>query len=78
MRGSGDDRIDHPRDQHDHLADAVAGAAMLAKKPTYDFEYLAGRIRRLAAHHWAARILTACVSSAVEVGIKRIDTGAWR
>ena len=36
VRGSGHDRIDHPRDQHDDLANAVAGAAMLAKKSTYD------------------------------------------
>ena len=40
VRGSGHDRIDHPRDQHDDLANAVAGAAMLAKKPSYDSEYL--------------------------------------
>ena len=40
VRGSGHDRIDHPRDQHDDLANAVAGAAMLAKKPTSDSEYL--------------------------------------
>ena len=40
VRGSGHDRIDHPRGQHDDLANAVAGAAMLAKKPAYDSQYL--------------------------------------
>ena len=39
VRGSGHDRIDAPRDQHDDLANAVAGAAMLAKKSTYDSTY---------------------------------------
>jgi hypothetical protein len=41
VRSSGHDRIDHPRDQHDDLANAVAGAAMLAKKPAYDSNYSA-------------------------------------
>jgi hypothetical protein len=40
VRGSGHDRIDAPRDQHDDLVNAVAGAAMLAKKPAYDSQYL--------------------------------------
>ena len=30
-RGTGKDTIDHPRDQHDDLANVVAGAAMLAR-----------------------------------------------
>jgi hypothetical protein len=41
VRGSGHDRIDAPRDQHDDLANAVAGAAMLAKKLAYDSNYTA-------------------------------------
>ena len=30
-RGTGKDSIDHPRDQHDDLANVVAGAATLAR-----------------------------------------------
>jgi hypothetical protein len=39
-RGTGKDSIDHPRDQHDDLANAIAGAATLARSHGGYFEAL--------------------------------------
>lgn len=43
-RGTGRDSIDHPPGAHDDLANAVAGAALSARKPGYDssFDWVAG------------------------------------
>jgi hypothetical protein len=43
-RGSGRDSIDHPPGANDDVANAVAGAALLARKPGYDssFDWVAG------------------------------------
>ena len=37
-RGTGRENIDHPRGMHDDLANAVAGAAVLAATPIYDLK----------------------------------------
>jgi hypothetical protein len=39
----GHDSIDHPRGQHDDLANCVAGIASLCKKPSYDDTYAGWR-----------------------------------
>jgi hypothetical protein len=43
-RGTGRDSIDHPPGAHDDLANAVAGACVVAAKPSYDssFDWVSG------------------------------------
>jgi hypothetical protein len=43
-RGTGRDSIDHPPRAHDDLANAVAGACVVAAKPSYDasFDWVSG------------------------------------
>jgi len=37
----GHDSIDHPRDRHDDLANAIAGCAAMLRQPSYDLRALA-------------------------------------